>query len=65
MIFHVNKETRMAKKKKVRLQDIAEKTGYSISTISHVINKTRNVDPGTRDVVLKALDDLEIGRAHV
>ncbi len=48
----------MSRKKKVRLQDVAEKTGYSISTISHVINKTRNVDPETQEVVLQALDEL-------
>ena len=58
MLFFEIQEERMAQKKKTRLKDISERTGYSITTISHVINKTRNVDPGTRDVVLKALDDL-------
>lgn len=48
----------MARKKKVRLQDIAENTGYSITTISHIINKTRNVDEATKEVVLKAIDEL-------
>ncbi len=48
----------MAKKKRVRLQDIAEKTGYSISTVSHVINKTRNVDEMTKTLVLNAIQEL-------
>jgi LacI family transcriptional regulator len=48
----------MARKKKVRLQDIADKTGYSISTVSHVINKTRTVDPNTKEIVLEAIVEL-------
>lgn len=49
----------MARKKKVRLQDIAEKTGYSISTISHFINKTRNIDESTQESIFKVLQELE------
>lgn len=48
----------MSRNKKVRLVDIAEKTGYSITTISHIINKTRNVDESTKEIVLKAINDL-------
>ncbi|HKM07547.1 MAG TPA: LacI family DNA-binding transcriptional regulator [Sphaerochaeta sp.] len=49
----------MARKKKVRLQDIAEKTGFSISTISHFINKTRNIDEATQERIMEAI--LELG----
>lgn len=48
----------MARKKKVRLLDIAEKTGYSISTISHFINKTRTIDENTQEVIIKAIQEL-------
>lgn len=48
----------MGRTKKVRLQDIAEKTGYSISTISHFINKTRNIDESTQDILLQAIKEL-------
>jgi DNA-binding LacI/PurR family transcriptional regulator len=48
----------MKRTKKVRLQDIAEKTGFSISTISHFINKTRNVDETTQEIILGAIQQL-------
>lgn len=48
----------MARKKKVRLQDIAEKTGFSISTISHFINKTRNIDETTQEIIMKATHEM-------
>ncbi len=48
----------MARKKKVRLQDIAEKTGFSISTISHFINKTRNIDETTQEIIFDAIQQL-------
>ena len=48
----------MAKKKKVRLQDIADSTGYSIATISHFINKTRNIEDSTQKTILKAIEEL-------
>ena len=48
----------MAKKKKVTLHDIADKTGFSITTISHVINKTRHVESETRRIIQKAVDEL-------
>lgn len=48
----------MARKKKVRLQDIAEKTGFSISTISHFINKTRNIDETTQEIIMKATQEM-------
>lgn len=48
----------MAKKKKVTLQDIAIKTGYSIATISHYINKTRKIEESTQESILKAINEL-------
>jgi LacI family transcriptional regulator len=45
--------------KLVRLVDIAEKAGVSITTVSHVINKTRYVKQETRELVLKVLEKLD------
>ncbi len=44
--------------KLVRLEDVAQKAGVSITTVSHVINKTRYVKRETREIVLKILDEL-------
>jgi len=44
--------------KQVRLEDVAQKAGVSITTVSHVINKTRYVKRETRELVLKVLDEL-------
>lgn len=49
----------MPRKKKIRLQDIAEKTGFSISTISHYINRTRNIDATTKEIIANALKELD------
>ncbi len=46
-------------KKTVTMKDIAELAGVSITTVSHVINKTRNVANETRDLVLKTLAELD------
>lgn len=40
------------------LSDIAQKAGVSITTVSHVINKTRYVAQETRENVLRILDEL-------
>lgn len=45
--------------KSVRLVDIAQKAGVSITTVSHVINKTRYVKQETRELVLKVLGKLD------
>jgi LacI family transcriptional regulator len=42
----------------VRLEDVAQKAGVSITTVSHVVNKTRYVKRETRELVLKILDEL-------
>ena len=44
--------------KPVRLEDIAQKAGVSITTVSHVINKTRYVKQETRELVLKVLEEM-------
>lgn len=46
------------KQKNVTLKTIADKAGVSITTVSHVINKTRHVNQDTRNVVLKTLEEL-------
>ncbi|MDT4763318.1 LacI family DNA-binding transcriptional regulator [Sphaerochaeta sp. PS] len=48
----------MGRTKKVRLQDIAETTGFSISTVSHFINKTRNIDESTQTAIMEAIQAL-------
>jgi LacI family transcriptional regulator len=44
--------------KLVRLEDIAHKAGVSITTVSHVINKTRYVKQETRELVLATLEEM-------
>ncbi|MGA2546688.1 MAG: LacI family DNA-binding transcriptional regulator [Rectinemataceae bacterium] len=44
--------------KPVRLEDIAQKAGVSITTVSHVINKTRYVKRETRELVLAILEEM-------
>ncbi len=46
------------KRKKVTLRDIAKHSGFSISTISHVINGTRFVEEKTKEAILEAIDSL-------
>lgn len=38
------------------MREIAEKAGVSITTVSHVVNKTRHVSKDTREVILKVLE---------
>jgi LacI family transcriptional regulator len=45
--------------KPVRLEDVAQKAGVSITTVSHVINKTRYVKRETRELVLKIIDEMK------
>ncbi|WP_269523471.1 LacI family DNA-binding transcriptional regulator [Coraliomargarita parva] len=44
--------------KNVTMKDVAKHTGFSISTVSHVINKTRNVESTTRRKIIKAMQEL-------
>ncbi|NCD32222.1 MAG: LacI family transcriptional regulator [Spartobacteria bacterium] len=44
--------------KNATMKDIAELAGFSISTVSHVINKTRNVEEATRHKIMNAMREL-------
>ena len=41
------------------MKDIAQKAGVSVTTVSHVISKTRNVAQETRELVLRTLEELD------
>ena len=41
-----------------KLKDIAEKTGFSINTVSRVINNSANVSAKTREIILSAAEDM-------
>ena len=41
--------------KPVTLKDVAQKAGVSITTVSHVINKTRYVSPSATELVEEAI----------
>ena len=45
--------------KPVTMKDIALKAGVSVTTVSHVISKTRNVAHETRELVLRTLEELD------
>jgi len=45
--------------KQATMKDIAKITGVSITTVSHVINKTRHVNSETRELVLQAMNQLD------
>lgn len=45
-------------KKKVTMRDVAELTGFSVSTVSHVINETRFVEEETRQKIRQAIKTL-------
>ena len=47
----------------VNLKDVAAKAGVSITTVSHVINKTRFVKPETTAAVESAIKD--VGQLHL
>ena len=51
-------EGNILKSKPVRLIDIAQKAGVSITTVSHVINKTRYVKRETREYILQIMEEL-------
>jgi len=45
--------------RRVTIKDVAERAGVSKSTVSHVVNNTRFVDPGTRQRVLQAIEEMD------
>jgi LacI family transcriptional regulator len=42
----------------VTMKDVAKKAGVSVTTVSHVINKTRKVSDGLSQLVLAAMEEL-------
>ena len=42
----------------VLMVDVAKRAGVSVTTVSHVMNETREIAPETRDRVLKAIKEL-------
>ncbi len=42
-----------------RMKDVADRVGVSVTTVSHVLNKTRYVAPETRRKVLEAIGELD------
>jgi DNA-binding LacI/PurR family transcriptional regulator len=45
-------------KKSATMQDVAKRAKVSISTVSHVLNSTRNVEASTKKRILAAIDEL-------
>ena len=48
----------LVRKPKVTMKDVAELAGVSISSVSHVINKTRRVEEDTKGNILQAIQQL-------
>ena len=46
-------------KSKVTIQDIAEKAGVSIATVSRILNQKGVVKPSTQKKVLQAMEELQ------
>ncbi|QGG80669.1 LacI family DNA-binding transcriptional regulator [Litorivicinus lipolyticus] len=47
------------------IKDVARVANVSVSTVSHVINKTRFVSDGTAQRVAAAIDQLDFQPSHV
>jgi LacI family transcriptional regulator len=45
-------------KRRATMKDVAGRAGVSISSVSHVINKTRKVEASTRALILAAIEEL-------
>ena len=41
------------------IRDVAKRAGVSVATVSHVINGTRKVAPGTAERVRRAMEELD------
>ncbi|GHV61752.1 LacI family transcriptional regulator [Spirochaetia bacterium] len=48
----------MKSKKALTMEAVAQKAGVSITTVSHVINRTRHVNQSTKDTVLEVIKEL-------
>ena len=45
----------------VRLVDIAKKTGFSVNTVSHVVNGKNDVKEETRRIIEKCIEEMGYG----
>ena len=41
------------------MADVARRAGVALSTVSHVVNRTRHVNPGTVEAVERAMRELD------
>ena len=63
-IIAINKQDGRVCRVKVTIQDVADRAGVSIATVSHILNKTRYVRPELVERVEKAIAETGyIGRA--
>jgi LacI family transcriptional regulator len=56
--FAIHAIIRLMNPKGLTMETVAQKAGVSITTVSHVINRTRHVDQSTKDTVLKVIKEL-------
>jgi LacI family transcriptional regulator len=52
-------------KNTVTMEEVARKAGVSITTVSHVVNKTRHVNQETKDAVLRVIKELNYRSAKM
>ena len=45
-------------KKRIKIKDVASLCGFSVTTVSHVINSTRFVEESTKQKVIDAIEEL-------
>lgn len=50
---------RASRTKRPTMKDVASQSGVSVSTVSHVVNSSRYVDPHTRDKIEKVIEELD------
>ena len=55
-------EKRKGLHKQVRLKDIANRTGYSINTVSHALRGIDDIGEETRNLILKTAQELGYAR---
>lgn len=58
-IYQTDTVTVLQKESRMTIKDIAKQAGVSISTVSHVVNKTRYVSPELEERVQRVIDQLD------
>lgn len=48
-----------AKARRATIRDVAQHAGVSVGTVSHVLNGSKSVSEATRDVVIRAIEELD------